>query len=105
MRKIINKRMYDTEKSQKIYEWWSVHDASDFRQVREILYQTDPPNSNWFLFGAGGPLSKYALDTGNGSTYGEDIVELREHEAYEWLEEKQAIEVIEKYFPDMVEPA
>ncbi len=85
MRKIINDKAYDTSTA-KAVGTWSYGSYRDFHYVAEILYKKK--TGEFFLYGEGGPASKYAkkIDT-NCWTGSEKIVPLTEDEAKKWAEE------------------
>ncbi|MTI67130.1 MAG: hypothetical protein FH753_11115 [Firmicutes bacterium] len=103
MKKVINRKVYNTETAELIAEYWNGLGVSDFRYLSEDLYRTK--KGAYFLHGSGGPMTKYSESSGN-STWGiETIIPLTDQEAYEWLEEHDESEVIEKYFGNMLEEA
>lgn len=85
MRKIVNGRLYDTDTAEKIssYEYGN---PGDFTRVFEELYRKK--NGEFFIYGGGGWLSKYAKSVGDNSYSGsETIIPLSDDEARAWLEE------------------
>lgn len=100
MRKVINKKVYDTEKAKLIAEYSNGLPQRDFKHLYESLYLT--ANGQFFLHVDGGPLTKYSEKVGNYVSGIETIILLTQEEAYKWLEEHNEIEAIEKYFPDMI---
>lgn len=101
---IIDRKKYDTEKAEEIASWSNGLGASDFNHCYESLYMTE--NGNLFLCGAGGPMSKYRVSSGNG--YGGskgNISPLSKDSAIDWLEEKNQSGAIEEYFPEEIEEA
>ncbi len=101
MKKIINKKVYDTEKATLVAEYSNGLPSSDFRHVYEDLYITK--SGQFFLHAQGGPLTKYSESEGNLTWGIETIILLSKDEAYEWLEEHDKIEAIEKYFGDVIQ--
>ena len=67
MQKIIEGKKYDTETATLIatYEYST---QRDFNYCFEELYQTK--KGTYFMYGEGGPLSKYAKGIGNNTTSG-----------------------------------
>lgn len=67
MKKRIGSRMYDTETAKLIAKRWTrgLHPGSDFRWMRETLFQKK--TGEFFIFGAGGPMSEYARECSDGS--------------------------------------
>ena len=103
MRKIIGKKVYDTETADYI-ENYSYSNRRDFRYVDEDLYRTG--KGNWFLAGEGGALSDYREKVDQNSwSGGEKITPLKPHEALEWLEKHGKTQAIEEYFCDCLEEA
>lgn len=103
MKKIINKKVYNTETATKVASWDNGVYGNDFRNCNEDLYRT--AKGAWFIHGTGGPMSKYAVSHGNSTSGSSDIIDLTEEEAYQWMEEHDAIEGIEKYFANHIEEA
>lgn len=100
MKKIINRKIYDTEKANLISEYSNGYSNSNFNHVYEGLYITG--NGQYFLHVEGGPLTQYSESNGN-STWGiETIVILTPTEAYMWLERNDKFEEIEEYFPELI---
>lgn len=84
MKKVINGRLYDTDTATCVGSEGTA-DRRDFYYVWEKLYQKK--NKEFFLYGEGGPASKYAVVTGSNSwSGGETIIPLTEAEARKWAE-------------------
>lgn len=104
MRKVIDGKVYDTEKATMLAEYSNGRFRNDFSYVNEELYVT--AKGNYFLYGEGGPMTKYAVSCGSNSWGGSsDIFALSEKGAYNWLVENGETEAIEKYFSDFIEEA
>lgn len=87
MKKIINSKLYDTEKAKCVGEWSNNRGYSDFSHVEEELYRKR--TGEFFLFGKGGPMTQYAKSCGDNSwTGGFEIIPLSAGKAREWAEEK-----------------
>lgn len=84
MKKVINKKLYNTETAERVGCWGNGHYTNDFGYCSEDLYRTK--SGNFFLHGEGGPLSKYAQSSGNSTGWGERIVPLTYEEAQAWAE-------------------
>jgi len=96
MKKIINGKRYDTETATLIGEA-SYSNRSDFRYWHEELYQKK--TGEYFLYGEGGPASKYSKTIGlNEWTGSEAIVPLTLKEAQEWGEKYLDADEYEKVF-------
>lgn len=85
MKKIINGKLYNTDTAKRLGEW--VNDITDnLHWVSETLYQKQ--RGEFFLHGEGGPGSKYAEPSGQGSwSSGEKIIPLSYEAAQAWAEE------------------
>jgi len=84
MKAIKNKIIYDTATATLIGgNGYST--PNDFRHYYERLYKKS--NGEYFLYGEGGPLSKYAVSTGTSETSGsETIIPMTYAEARDWAE-------------------
>ena len=85
MKKVINGKVYDTETAQKMGEWDNGHYTNDFQYCAETLFKKR--TGEFFLFGEGHALSKYAGHSGNMSGWGEKIIPYSYEEAQKWAEE------------------
>ena len=83
MRKVINGRTYNTETSKVIGGWDNGRSYNDFECCEETLYKNT--KGAYFLYGEGGPMSKYAKSAGQNSwTGGSAITPMTASEAQEW---------------------
>lgn len=84
MKKIINKKMYNTETASFIgSDSYSFPD--DFRWWEENLYRKY--TGEFFLFGKGGPLSPYSKRIGQHKRIGDKkIIPLSTDDAMQWVE-------------------
>ena len=105
MRKIIDKKIFDTETSEKIAEWDNGLYGNDFYRCEETLYVTQKGNYFLYLYGSGGPASKYAKSQGNTSCSSEDIMFLTKEGVKDWLAKHNEIDILEKLFSDYPEKA
>lgn len=98
MKKIIEGKRYDTDaEGVELVAGFSNHlGASDFRYLSEDLYRTE--SGNWFVCGEGGPMTQYARPDGDGWTGGSDIHPMDPEDARQWLEDRDEVEALEKYF-------
>lgn len=85
MKKIINNRVYDTSTAQKLGEWDNGYYTSDFPFCAETLFRKR--TGEYFLFGEGHAMSKYASHSGNNSGWGEKIIPMSYEKAQQWAEE------------------
>lgn len=85
MKKIINGKLYNTDTARQIGSWNS-NITDRLYWVNETLYQKQ--RGEFFLHGEGGPGSKYAEPSGQGSwSSGEKIIPLSYDAAQAWAEE------------------
>jgi hypothetical protein len=96
MKKVINGKRYNTESAQfcgdREYGY-----PRDFDHVYEALYQKR--TGEFFLYGSGGPRSKYAEEISmNSWSGGESIIPLTDDEAKEWAEKYLDGDDYEKIF-------
>ena len=85
MKKIINGKVYDTEKAKKVASWYSSYARNDFHYYEEELYQKK--TGEFFLYGEGNAASPYSRSCGqNEWCGGEKIEPLTYKEAQEWAE-------------------
>lgn len=103
MKKIIDGKMYNTETATLVAEDGNGLGAGDFSYEYEQLYITK--KGAFFLYGEGGPMSRYSDSNGNNSWGIRKITPLDKDEVYEWLEECNEVEAIEKYFSDRIQEA
>ena len=86
MKKIINGKLYDTEKAKNVGSWSNNLSYRDFNNMSETLYLKR--TGEFFLYGEGGPMTKYAESVGQNSwTGGEKIIPLSAASARKWAEE------------------
>lgn len=84
MKKVINGKRYDTETAQEVAMYQSDYPMNDFNYYCETLYKKK--TGEFFLFGEGHGLSKYAHHYGNSSGWGEHIIPLTIDRAKRWAE-------------------
>ena len=86
MKKIINGKLYDTETAKEIGSKCHGEGYRDFRYYSEVLYLKR--TGEFFLYGVGGPMSRYAVSAGqNQWSGGEKITPLSYDNAKRWAEE------------------
>lgn len=101
MQKIIEGKKYDTETATLIatYEYSNLR---DFNYCVEELYQTK--KGAYFIYGEGGPLSKYAKEIGNNTTSGScEMYLVNEEEAKEFAMKHLNAEDFIEIFGDVEE--
>ncbi len=86
MKKIINGKLYDTATANCVGTWCNTGNDSDFTYCQESLYRKR--TGEYFLYGYGGPYSKYAYVHGDDRGYNEVIMPLKYEAAQKWAEEK-----------------
>lgn len=97
MKKVINGAMYNTETAKKLDYYQNIGNTSDFNWYKEELYRTK--SGKYFLYGKGGPMSKYAESAGNNSwTGGSQIIPMNRQSAMEWAAENLDGEEYEAIF-------
>ena len=85
MKKIINGKLYDTTTAREVASCYHGEGPMDFRHYSEKLYRKR--TGEYFLAGEGGPMTHYAVSTGQNSwSGGEKIIPLTYSEATEWAE-------------------
>ena len=104
MKKIIRGLRYNTDTAKRVATD-SYSNSGDFQYWCEELYRTR--KGNWFLYGEGGAMSKYARSVGQNETGGGSaIIPLTRGKALAWLgAHAPASEAFEEYFSDAIEDA
>lgn len=102
MKKIINGKVYDTQTAQRLGWWENMVDSGNFGYCSEELYRKK--TGEYFLFGEGGPMTKYAKFFGPSSWgWGERIMPLTYQQAMAWAEEHLDGDKYEEIFGEVVE--
>lgn len=102
MKKIINGRVYDTEKAKELGTYANYGSWSDFSHLEETLYRKK--TGEYFLLGEGGPATKYAKPVDvNSWSGGERIMPMSYDEAREWAEKHLDADEYEAIFGEIVE--
>ena len=101
MKKIINGKKYDTETATKLGTYWNGYGTSDFHYLDEALYQKK--TGEFFLFGDGGAMTKYAERDGDGYSGGTKIIPVSEEEARDWAERHLSADKFEDIFGEVAE--
>ncbi len=85
MKKVINRKRYDTDTAKKVAAWNSGGSMSDFRYASEVLYRKK--TGEFFLYGEGGAMSQWGkLNADNTRSWGEDLRPLTLDMAQDWTE-------------------
>jgi hypothetical protein len=96
MKKIIDGSLYNTETAKCIGEA-SYGYSGDFNRYEEELYLTK--SGKYFLHGEGGPMSKYAVSSGQNSwSGGEKIIVMSRESAMKWAEQNMSADEYTQYF-------
>ena len=102
MKKIINGKVYNTSTAERVCGRSNGRSTSDFGYCSEDLYRKR--TGEFFLYGEGGPRSRYAVSCGNNDWgYGESIIPLTYDAARKWADEHLASEDYEAIFGEVAE--
>lgn len=104
MKKVINRKLYDTSTAQRLASWENNQDYRSFNHLEETLYRKR--TGEYFLYGEGGARTQYAQQVEDhmwGS--GEAIIPLTVKAAQEWAEEHLDGDDYEKIFGTVDEDA
>lgn len=102
MKKIISGKVYDTETAKQVGVWTNGGSWRDFAHIEESLYQKK--TGEFFLFGEGGPMTKYAESAGqNQWTGGRQIIPLTWETAQQWAEQHLDADDYEAIFGPVTE--
>lgn len=102
MKKIINGKKYDTDTAQSLAEWSNHMSRFDFGFVVETLYRKK--TGEFFIFGEGGAMTKYAESAGRNSwAEGSRIMPMSYDEAKMWAEEHIDGDLYEQIFGEVTE--
>ena len=102
MKKIIKGKVYDTETATYLGGMSNNIPASDFTYYEEELYKKR--TGEFFLFGQGGAMTKYAKSCGGGNwSWGTEIIPLTWDAAREWAEKNLSTSKYEEIFGEVTE--
>lgn len=102
MVKIIKGRKYDTDTAREVGSYSNAGGWRDFGHFEETLYVKR--TGEYFLFGEGGPMTKYRETVGqNEWSGGSKIMPLDFDEAREWAEKNLTAEEYEAEFGEVAE--
>ncbi|MBQ8935890.1 MAG: hypothetical protein IJ049_05805 [Oscillospiraceae bacterium] len=97
MNKIINGKKYSTTTAEELASYSNMYDFRNFDYFSETLYRKK--SGEFFLYGEGGALTKYAKTVGqNEWSGGHEIIPLSIAEAKEWAAEHLDGDVYEDIF-------
>ena len=102
MKKIIKGRKYDTATAREVGTYSNAGGWRDFSHFEETLFCKR--TGEYFLFGEGGPMTKYRESTGqNQWSGGSKIVPMDYDDAQEWAEKNLTAEAYEAEFGEVEE--
>lgn len=101
MKKIINGKKYDTETAREIGTHSAPYSTSDFSYFYETLYRKR--TGEFFLFGVGNAMSRYAAPCDGGWGRGMEICPLQYEAARKWAEENLSADEYEAAFGEVTE--
>jgi hypothetical protein len=84
MKKVIEGKTYNTETAELLGTWSNHYGSNDFKHCTEELYKTG--KGQFFVYGEGGPMSRWGQSYGNSTSGGDGILLLTETEAQGWAE-------------------
>jgi len=97
MKKIINNKVYDTNTAKEVGSYSNGGTWRDFNHIEETLYKKK--TGEFFLFGEGGPATRYAEPEGQNSwSGGSRIMPMTYDEAREWAEKNLDADEYEEIF-------
>ena len=97
MKKVLNGKLYDTDKAQRLANWENIQDCRSFNHLEETLYRKR--TGEYFLHGCGEARTKYAKRyEDNMWGHGEDIIPVSVENARSWAEEHLDADDYEKIF-------
>lgn len=104
MKKIINRKIYDTDNAIYVYGWSNGCSSSDFNYRVKELYRTN--KGNWFIYHSGGAMTDMSVSCGTNQWRGsEDIEPITERQALRFLEEHGEVEEALRLFGNEIEEA
>ena len=87
MKKVIGGKLYNTDSAKRLGFWSNGLGYGDLNRCEEILYQTR--SGAYFIYGAGGPMSRYSRSVGQNQWSGSQHIEPVDFDtAKKWAEEK-----------------
>jgi len=86
MKKVINRKRYDTDTAKRVASWTTGGSISDFRYASEELYRKK--TGEFFIYGEGHAMTRWGKSSDGGNTrgWGEDIQPLTTEDAKDWVE-------------------
>lgn len=97
MKKIINGKLYSTETAHFLGSWDNGCIPGDFNYLAESLYLKR--TGEYFIYGEGGPRSKYSVTCGqNGWSGGDAITPVSVDDSRQWAEDHLTADEYEEIF-------
>ncbi len=96
MRKVIEGKLYDTDRSDEVFHFSNGLPSTDFSYVRETLYRTK--GGAFFLVGQGGAATQYREIYSGTVTEGMRVIAMSPDDALQWLSEHGGDEVAAALF-------
>jgi len=96
MKQVIDGKVYNTDTAYEIGEVCSGESIGDFGSWYGSLYKTK--NGRFFIDGSGGPMTMFAVHSGNSSSGSTGIIVLSDDDARSIAEKDMEADVIEKFF-------
>lgn len=97
MRRIIHRKMYDTDTATCLGRYDNGYGRGDFNYIEESLYRKK--SGELFLHGIGGAMTGYSKRCGQNSWKGgEEIIPLSETGAKKWAEKRISADEYETIF-------
>ena len=102
MQRVIDRKLYDTERAELIARHAPNTDRGDFNYLIESLYKNS--EGEYFLYCEGGAATEYAEPCDGGLTAGEEVKLLDTEAALDWCEERAIDgETVVDEFSDLIE--
>lgn len=102
MKKIINNKLYNTETAKAVGTHSNGGTFRDFSHYEETLFRKK--TGEYFLYGEGGPMTRYAVASGaNSWSGGSRIMPMTYDEAREWSEKNLDADEYEAEFGEISE--
>ena len=101
MKAIIDGKKYNTETARRLGFWCSENGWRDFSHVEETLYRKK--TGEYFIFGEGGPMSKYRKNAGTNIFSSSKFIPVTEAEAKKWAEKHLTADEYEEIFGEVEE--
>ncbi len=100
MKKIIGKKLYDTDRLQFVGDWEYGY-GGNFDYVSQELYRVD--DDHYVIYSIGGANTSYARKVADGYTAGDDIELVDREQALDWAIKHLPADDVIKAFPSDIE--